>query len=100
MNFRWACLHEVQAAIFGQDEQQVADAQNLAVAVAAAFPSSLAAGELDALQNAFGEAVNVAVDDDDIGEFGLQDAGIFPHVMVASICLPPRRNSSSSAPPL
>src|SRR5205823_186376 len=69
-------LDENEVAVLGEDQQHVIRKQQLAMAVAFAFPLPLAVGNIDADENAVVEAVDVAVAVDRVRELGLQREGL------------------------
>src|SRR5262245_1664478 len=71
-------LDERQISLFGQYEQQIADAQDLSVLEAATFPLPFAAFDLNALEDALGEAIDMAAMNDHVCELRLQHARILP----------------------
>ena len=69
---------EGEFAGFTGDEQQIADAEKLAVAVIVASPDTLAGRQIDTLQDSIGEAIDETVFNDHVVELRLQDAMIVP----------------------
>jgi hypothetical protein len=72
-------FHERQHPVLAQHHNQVADAEQLTVKIAAAAPADLAIFERHALKDAIGQAVRVFPNDRNVRELRLQDTGVFPY---------------------
>src|SRR5262245_40793794 len=71
---------EREVTVLGEDDEVVADGEDLTVAVAAALPLEIARAGVDAAENALVEAVDVPVDQDGAREAVLH-SGVAPDLL-------------------